>query len=60
MIELDLPKKVKVGLSASNISAKPFTAKFENFALDQRRDSARRDVQRAGIARGRTEISIGG
>jgi regulation of enolase protein 1 (concanavalin A-like superfamily) len=33
MIELDLPTKVKVGLSASNISAKPFTANFENFAL---------------------------
>ena len=33
LIELDLPAKVKVGLSASNISAKPFTANFENFAL---------------------------
>jgi Trypsin-like peptidase domain len=32
-IELDLPSKVKIGLSASNISAKPFTAQFENFAL---------------------------
>jgi hypothetical protein len=33
LIELDLPKKVKVGLSASNISAKPYSAQFENFAL---------------------------
>ena len=32
-IEIDLPPKVKIGLSASNISAKPFTATFENFAL---------------------------
>jgi regulation of enolase protein 1 (concanavalin A-like superfamily) len=31
--ELDLPKKVKVGLTASNISAKPFTANFEDFAI---------------------------
>jgi S1-C subfamily serine protease len=31
--ELDLPAKVKVGLSATNISAKPFTANFENFTL---------------------------
>jgi S1-C subfamily serine protease len=31
--ELDLPPKVKVGLSAANISAKPFTATFENFAI---------------------------
>jgi S1-C subfamily serine protease/regulation of enolase protein 1 (concanavalin A-like superfamily) len=28
-----LPPKVKVGLSASNISAQPFTATFENFTL---------------------------
>jgi S1-C subfamily serine protease len=33
VIELDLPKRVKVGLSASNISAKPYSAQFENFAL---------------------------
>jgi S1-C subfamily serine protease len=33
VIELDLPKKVQIGLSASNISAKPFTAQFEGFAL---------------------------
>ena len=32
-IELDLPRKVKIGLSASNISAEPFTAIFENFAV---------------------------
>jgi hypothetical protein len=32
-IELDLPKKVKVGISAANISAKPFVATFENFAI---------------------------
>ncbi len=32
-VELDLPGKVKIGLSASNISAKPFAAQFENFAL---------------------------
>jgi len=31
--ELDLPSKVRIGLSASNISAKPFTATFENFAV---------------------------
>ena len=31
--ELDLPKKVKIGLTASNISAKPFTANFEDFAV---------------------------
>jgi hypothetical protein len=30
---LNLPPKLKVGLSASNISAQPFTATFENFAL---------------------------
>jgi len=33
VIELDLPSKVKIGLSASNISAKSFTAQFEDFAL---------------------------
>jgi S1-C subfamily serine protease/regulation of enolase protein 1 (concanavalin A-like superfamily) len=32
-IEFDLSTKLKVGLSASNISAKSFTAHFENFAL---------------------------
>lgn len=31
--ELDLPPKLKVGLSAANISAKPFTAEFKNFAI---------------------------
>jgi len=31
--DLDLPAKVKVGLSAVNISAKPYTATFENFTL---------------------------
>ncbi len=31
--ELDLPKKVKLGLTASNISAKPFTANFDDFAV---------------------------
>jgi S1-C subfamily serine protease len=30
---LNLPPKLKVGLCASNISAKPFTATFESFAL---------------------------
>ena len=30
---LDLPPKVKIGLSASNISAQPFSATFENFTL---------------------------
>ena len=30
---LDLPPKLKIGLSAGNISAKPFTANFENFAV---------------------------
>ena len=30
---LDLPSKVQVGLTAGNISAKPFTANFDNFAL---------------------------
>jgi Trypsin-like peptidase domain len=32
-IALELSPKVKIGLSASNISAKPLTAQFENFAL---------------------------
>ena len=32
-IDLDLLSKVKIGLSASNISATPFTATFKNFAL---------------------------
>ena len=32
-VELDLPKKVKIGLSAANISAKPYNVTFENFAL---------------------------
>jgi hypothetical protein len=32
-IKFDLAPKVKIGLSASNISAKPFIAQFENFAL---------------------------
>jgi S1-C subfamily serine protease len=32
-VELDLPAKVKIGLSAANISAKTFTASFENFAV---------------------------
>ena len=31
--ELDLPTKVNVGLTAANISAKPFGATFDNFAL---------------------------
>jgi S1-C subfamily serine protease/regulation of enolase protein 1 (concanavalin A-like superfamily) len=31
--ELDLPAKVKVGLTAANISAKPFTASFDEFAV---------------------------
>jgi S1-C subfamily serine protease len=31
--ELDLPKKSKVGLVASNISARPFSATFEDFAI---------------------------
>jgi S1-C subfamily serine protease/regulation of enolase protein 1 (concanavalin A-like superfamily) len=31
--ELDLPTKVRVGLEAANISAKPFTATFEDFAI---------------------------
>jgi len=30
---LDLPTKLKVGLTAANVSAKPFTATFEKFAL---------------------------
>jgi S1-C subfamily serine protease len=30
---LSFPPKVKIGLSASNISAKPFSATFENFTL---------------------------
>jgi S1-C subfamily serine protease len=33
VIELDLPKKIQIGLSASNISAKAYTAQFEGFAL---------------------------
>jgi S1-C subfamily serine protease len=32
-VEMDFPKKLKIGLSASNISAKQYTATFENFAL---------------------------
>jgi hypothetical protein len=32
-VELDLPSKLKIGLSASNMSAKPFSAQFENFIL---------------------------
>jgi hypothetical protein len=32
-VALDLPTKLKIGLSASNISTTPFTATFENFAL---------------------------
>ena len=32
-IDLDLPTKMKIGLTASSISAKPFTATFEKFAL---------------------------
>jgi S1-C subfamily serine protease len=31
--DLDLPAKVKIGLSATNISEKAFTAHFENFTL---------------------------
>ena len=30
---LDLPKKVKVGLTAANISSKPLSVTFENFAV---------------------------
>ena len=30
---LDLPKKVKIGLTAANISAKPLSVTFENFAV---------------------------
>jgi hypothetical protein len=32
-IDLDLPAKLKVGLSASNISARPFMATFEHFNI---------------------------
>ncbi len=32
-MDIDLPAKVQIGLSASNISATPFTATFENVAL---------------------------
>jgi hypothetical protein len=32
-IAVEMPNKVKVGLTASNISATPLTATFENFAL---------------------------
>ncbi len=32
-VEMDLPAKVQIGLSASNISATPFTATFEGFVL---------------------------
>jgi S1-C subfamily serine protease/regulation of enolase protein 1 (concanavalin A-like superfamily) len=32
-LAVDLPSKVKVGLTAGNISAKPFSATFDNFAL---------------------------
>jgi regulation of enolase protein 1 (concanavalin A-like superfamily) len=31
--ELDLPKKVKIGLTAANISAKPLSMTFENFSI---------------------------
>jgi hypothetical protein len=31
--ELDLPKKMKIGLTAANISAKPLSMVFENFAI---------------------------
>ena len=30
---LDLPSKIKVGLTAGNISAKPFSATFDTFAV---------------------------
>jgi S1-C subfamily serine protease len=30
---LDLPGKLRVGLTAANVSAKPFTATFENFSV---------------------------
>ena len=30
---LDYPAKVKIGLTASNLSKKPFTAKFSDFVL---------------------------
>jgi hypothetical protein len=32
-VEIDFAKKLKVGVSAANISAKPFVATFENFAV---------------------------
>jgi S1-C subfamily serine protease len=32
-LELDFPNKVKIGLTAANVSTKPFTASFANFAL---------------------------
>jgi hypothetical protein len=32
-LDLELPAKIRVGLVASNISARPFTARFEDFAL---------------------------
>jgi hypothetical protein len=32
-IQLDLPSRVRIGLSASNISSQPFIATFEHFAL---------------------------
>ena len=32
-LEIDFPNKIKIGLTAANISNKPFTANFEKFAL---------------------------
>ncbi len=32
-VDMELPAKVRIGLSASNVSATPFTATFENFVL---------------------------
>jgi S1-C subfamily serine protease len=53
LIELDLPRKVKVGLSASNISAKPFSAHFENFALIS--DETKLDAMFAEPEKGQTK-----
>ena len=44
--DLDLPKKIKIGLTAANISAKPLKVTFENFADHQRHEIARFAVRR--------------
>ena len=55
--EMELPAKVRIGLSASSISATPFTATFENFVLLD--DVTMIEAKFGNVERSRGGISFG-